>query len=147
MLVRFDPFQDADLLFDGRYGRRAAPPMPIDAYRRGEAFFVHVDVPGVDPDTIELTVEDDVLSVKAERTWQEQEGDELFACERPQGTFERDVYLGPSLDRDHVEARVENGVLTVRVPVLEAARHHKIPISSTGRSSAAGAGSSRRSRG
>lgn len=128
MLARFDPFGDLDLMFDELRARRGARPMPLDAYRRGDTFFVHLDVPGIDPDSIELTIEDDVLNVKAERSFEEQEGDEIVACERPQGSFERHVYLGPNLDREHLDAHCENGVLTVGVPMREAAKRHRIPV-------------------
>jgi HSP20 family protein len=100
----------------------------MDAYRRGRLLFMHFDVPGIDPDAIELTLDDDRLRVRARRVWADEEGDVLVARERPQGTFERTVHLGAALDRDHVEARCAHGVLTIRVPVLEAAEPHTIPI-------------------
>lgn len=138
MLVRFDPFRDVELFEEGRQSRdRFAA---LDAYRRGDRFFIHLDVPGVDPDRIEVTVEDEVLRIRAERVWHEREGDEIVACERPQGTFERQVYLGPGLDREHLEASCENGVLTVEMPVREAMGRHRVPITVAGAPSTAPAG-------
>jgi HSP20 family protein len=124
MIARFDLFPD----LEGLFRRRGHAAMPLDAYRRSGMFYLHFDVPGVDADSIELTIDKDVLTVKAERVWTEEEGDELLACERPQGTFERRVLLGANLDREHVEARYENGVLTVRMPVVEEVKPYKVPI-------------------
>src|SRR5256885_14329104 len=93
--------------------------MPLDAYRHGDQVVVHVDLPGVDPASIEATVEKDVVTVKAERAWQPGEGDELMVSERPQGTFTRRLFLGEGLDGDRIEARYDNGVLTLCIPVAE----------------------------
>ncbi len=131
MIARFDRFWDPDRLFDEWRRRPSVRSIPLDAYRRGETLFMHFDVPGVDPDTIEVLVQDDVLTVKAERVWADEEGDELFARERSQGVFERRVYLGPDLDRERLEARCVNGVLTLRMPVKEAAQPHRIPVTVT----------------
>lgn len=131
MLLRFDPFGELDRLFEDVRHRRSSRPMPMDAYRRGDAFVVHFDLPGVDADSIDLTVDNDVLTIKATRTWAEEEGDEVVAQERPQGAFERRVYLSEALDREHVEARYENGVLTVRMPLVEAVKPRHVPVAVT----------------
>ena len=103
MLVRFDPFRDFDRMAS-EFSRPARPwPMPMDAYRRGNAFMVHLDVPGVDPGSIDLTVEKNVLTVSAQRSWQPTEGDQVVASERPQGSFSRQLFLGEGLDTEHVE--------------------------------------------
>jgi HSP20 family protein len=103
--------------------------MPIDAYRQGDEFVVHFDLPGVDPSSIDLTVEKNVLSVSAERRWEAAEDIQIVASERPQGTFNRQLFLGEGLDADRVEASYENGVLTVRIPVAEQAKPRKVEIS------------------
>jgi len=139
MLLRFDPFRDFDRVFDELRGRAPARSMPMDAYRRGDRFVVHFDIPGVDADSIEVTVDQDILTVKADRAWKEEEGDEIVARERPQGTFERQLYLSERLDREHLEARYDNGVLTVRMPLLEAAKPHKIQIEVSSSPKAVGA--------
>ncbi|HET6954230.1 MAG TPA: Hsp20/alpha crystallin family protein [Acidimicrobiales bacterium] len=104
----------------------------MDAYRHGDTFRLHFDVPGVDPDTIALTVENDVLTIEAQRTWQETEDDEVVIRERPQGIFRRELLLSESLDREHIEARCDNGVLTVTMPLVEQAKPKKIEISTGG---------------
>ena len=131
MLMRFDPFRELDRLSQqASAGARAV--MPIDAYRRGDRVVVHFDLPGVEPSTIDLTVEQNVLMVRAERTWQEAEGDEIIVSERPQGIFTRQLFLGESLDGERVEANYEHGVLTVTIPVAEQAKPRKVEITSGG---------------
>jgi HSP20 family protein len=102
--------------------------MPIDAYRRGEEFVVEFDLPGVDQESIDLTVEKNVLSVHAERRRSADEGVELLVGERPHGSFSRRLFLGDSLDTEHIEASYADGVLTVRVPVAEKAKPRRVPI-------------------
>jgi len=100
----------------------------MDAYRRGENFFVHIDLPGVDPSSVDLSVEKNVLVVKAQRAWQRQEGDEWLVAERPQGTYSRQLFLGDTLDPEHIEASYHDGVLTLRIPVAERAKPRRIEI-------------------
>ena len=102
--------------------------MPLDAYRRGDQVVAHFDLPGVDPASIEATVEQDVVTVKAERAWQPEEGDELMVSERPQGTVSRRLFLGEGLDGDRVEARYDNGVLTLCIPVAQHVKPRKVEI-------------------
>ena len=135
MLMRFDPFRDLDRItqqvWNGQQlwnGPRAAI-MPMDAYRHGEEFVVHFDLPGVDPDSIDLTVEKNVLTVSAQRSWQPTEGDQVVASERPQGSFSRQLFLGESLETDAISASYTNGVLTLTIPVAEAAKPRKVEIS------------------
>lgn len=130
MLLRSDPFRELDRLTQSWAGNRSLV-MPIDAYRRGDRFVVHVDVPGIDADSLELTVEKNVLNVRAERRWQRDEGDEVVVSERPQGTFTRQLFLGEGLDAEHIDATYDNGVLTVNVPVAEQAKPRKVAISSS----------------
>src|SRR6516165_8619997 len=99
MLMRFDPFRDFDRLTDQLAEGRRARTVPMDAYRLGDEFHVNFDLPGVDPSSIELTVEKNVLTVKAERHWSG-EGAETLVWERPQGTFTRQLFLGESLDAE-----------------------------------------------
>jgi len=109
--------------------RRVRPiPVPVDAYRRGNEFKVHLDLPGVDPDSIELTVEKDILSVRATRTWVPAEGDEIQMAERPYGEFGRQLFLGGSLDLELITATYEDGVLTATIPVVEAVKPRKVEI-------------------
>ena len=132
MLMRFDPFRDLDRLTQNLWGGdvRRLNGVPMDAYRKGSEFLVHFDVPGIDPDSIELTVEKNVLTVSAERTRQwADDVEEIVVSERPVGTFSRQLFLGDTLDSEHIEADCQNGVLTLRIPVAEAAKPRKVEIS------------------
>jgi HSP20 family protein len=126
--MRFDPFRELDRLASQAVGGGRAPAMAMDAYRHGDSFVVHFDLPGVDPSSIDLTVEKNVLTVSAERRWQPTEGDEVVVAERPQGTFSRQLFLGEGLNPDRIEARYDNGVLTIFVPVAEQAKPRKVEI-------------------
>ncbi len=99
MLMRSDPFRELDRLTQQVLGGGARPAiMPMDAYRQGEQFIVHFDLPGVDASSIDLTVEKNVLTVSAQRQWQPGEGNQVLASERPQGSFSRQLFLGETLD-------------------------------------------------
>lgn len=129
MLMRYDPFREIDRFTDGLFGNAArAPWMPMDAVRKGDHVEIHFDLPGVAPDSIDLTVERNVLTVKAERQWWPEEGAEVLTRERTQGTFSRQVLLGEALDADNVDANYANGVLTVGIPVAEKAKPRKVEI-------------------
>jgi HSP20 family protein len=106
--------------------------MPIDAYRQGDRFYVHFDLPGVDPSSVDLTVEKNVLTVRAERSWQWGDDVELVVAERPQGSFTRQLFLAETLDSERIEANYDKGVLTVSIPVAEAAKPRKVQIGQQG---------------
>ena len=132
MLMRTDPFRELDRLSQqvfGQMGTAARPAvMPMDAWRAGDEFVVEFDLPGVDPASVDLDVERNVLTVRAERT--ALGGDqELIAAERPRGVFSRQLFLGDNLDTERVQASYEAGVLTLRIPVAEKAKPRKIEIS------------------
>lgn len=128
MLMRIDPFVGLDRLFtQAREGRSTT--MPLDAYRKGDEFYVEVDLPGVKPESIDVTVEKNVLTVKAERHWNEEET-EAVLCERPQGAFTRQLFLGESLDAEHLQACYQDGVLELRIPVTAAAKPRRIQVTS-----------------
>ena len=136
MLMRTDPFRELDRLTQqllGQQGTWSRPAvMPMDAYRDGEQFVVHFDLPGVDPSSIDINVERNVLTVKAERKPAYGEEIELQANERPRGTFSRQLFLSDTLDLDHVEAHYDAGVLTLHIPVAEKAKARKIEITAGG---------------
>src|SRR3546814_18623477 len=121
MLRRFAPCRELDRLVPPSQGFRA-PAMPLDAYRDGDRFVIHVDLPGVDPDSVDLTVEKNVLTVSAERRWERGDNQQVLVSERPQGSFSRQLFLGEGLDTDRIEAGYDHGVLTVRVPIAEQAQ-------------------------
>ena len=142
MLMRFDPFREFDRVTQQLLSGARPAVMPMDAYRHGEEFVVNFDLPGVDPGSIDLTVEKNVLTVSAQRGWQPAEGEEVLASERPQGTFSRQLFLGESLDTEHISAAYNNGVLTLTIPVAEAAKPRKVEIASGGNGKAITADSS-----
>ncbi|CAM4015622.1 Hsp20/alpha crystallin family protein [Smaragdicoccus niigatensis] len=131
MLMRTDPFRELDRLtqqFFGPDGTLARPSaMPLDAWREGETFIVEFDLPGMSRDSIDLDVERNVVTVKAERPPRDQ-STEMLAAERPRGVFSRQLVLGENLDTSRIEASYDNGVLTMRIPVAEQAKPRKISI-------------------
>jgi len=128
MLMRFDPFNDFDRLSRQMMGRSGTSFMPVDAYRQGDRFWLHVDLPGVDQDSIDLEVEKNTLTITAERKWDNGEDTTVILSERPQGTFSRQFFLGEGLDADKIEAGYDAGVLTISIPVAEQAKPRKISI-------------------
>ncbi|HEX6755500.1 MAG TPA: Hsp20/alpha crystallin family protein [Mycobacteriales bacterium] len=143
MLMRFDPLREVDRLAQllaapAFAGRPATTAMPMDAYREGERLMVVFDLPGVNPDDIEVTVERDSLTVRAERGWQPSEGQEVLVSERPQGVFLRQLSLGANLDADRMQAKYEQGVLTLAIPVSERARPRRIGVSAADGTTASG---------
>ncbi len=133
MLVLNSPFRELDSWFDQMTGRTgpasAGHSAPMDAYRRGDDVWVHLDLPGVAADSLDVSVERNVLTITGSRTWERQEGDRVYLAERRSGTFRRQVTLGDGLDADAIEADYTDGVLTLRVPVAERAQPRKITIS------------------
>ena len=132
MLLRTtDPFRDLDRFAQQVLGTANRPAvMPMDAWREGDRFVIEFDLPGVSKDSIDLDVERNVLTVRAERV--ARNGDwEPLASERPKGQFSRQLVLGDNLDLDRIEAAYADGVLRLVVPVAERAKPRKIEISST----------------
>ncbi|MFG2639156.1 Hsp20/alpha crystallin family protein [Streptomyces sp. NPDC048362] len=130
MLMRTDPFRELDRLTQQVLGTAARPAaMPMDAFREGEIFVVELDLPGVDPESIDLDVERNVLTVKAERRPSAGEDSEVLISERAAGSFSRQLFLGETLDTDRIDAAYEAGVLRLRIPVAEQAKPRKIAIS------------------
>jgi HSP20 family protein len=127
MLMRFDPFRELDRLSELQ-NRTWSTMLAMDAYRHGHEFIVHFDLPGAEPDSIDLSVEKNVLTVRAERTTSRLEGDEVIVTERRQGSFARQLFLGENLDTDHIRAAYENGVLTITIPVAEKAKPRQIQV-------------------
>jgi HSP20 family protein len=137
MLMRTDPFRELDRLTQQVLGTTARPAaMPMDAYRRGDNFYIHFDLPGINADSINLTVEQNVLTVRADRNPVKADGAEMIVAERPYGTFTRQVFLGETLDTDQIAADYNAGVLTLSIPVHEAAKPRNIQITSSDRKQA-----------
>jgi|SRR5687768_5981206 len=130
MLMRYDPFRELDRFTEGFFGGPGRSPwMPMDAVRRGDHVELRFDLPGVAPDSIDVSVERNVLTVKAERSWIPSEGDEVLARERTHGTWSRQVLLGDALDTETLKAGYDHGVLTLTIPVAERAKPRKVEIS------------------
>ena len=130
MLMRFDPLREFDRVFDQAWSQTRQASVPMDAYRHGDSFVIHLDMPGVDPGSIDLTVERNAMTITAERHWQPVDGDQVVASERRQGTFARQLFLGDGLDTDQIHATYENGVLTVTVPIADRAKPRRIEVTS-----------------
>lgn len=128
MLMRTDPFRELDRLAQQVLGTANRPAaMPMDAWRDGDTFEVEFDLPGVSPDSINLDVERNVVTVRAERPALDGKL-EMLAAERPRGVFSRQLVLGENLDTEHIQASYDGGVLTLRIPVAEKAKPRKISI-------------------
>ncbi|WP_306364439.1 Hsp20/alpha crystallin family protein [Nocardia sp. CC227C] len=128
MLMRTDPFRDLDRWTQQVLGTAARPAaMPMDAWRDGDEFLVELDLPGIDPDSVDLDVERNVVTVRASRP--ELDSDRsMIAAERPRGVFSRQLFLGESLDTDRIRADYRDGVLRLAIPVAEQAKPRKIEI-------------------
>ncbi len=140
-LMRFDPFQDLDRWTERALaGTRAVRTMPIEALRRGDLFIVALDLPGVKEDAIDVTVERNVVIVRATRQPLAEEGDEVIVDERPQGEFSRQLFLGENLDAGKLTAHLDDGVLTLEIPVAEASKPRRVSLQDRSEAARAGAG-------
>lgn len=131
MLMRTDPFRELDRITQQVFGTDGTPArpavMPMDAWRDGDTFHVEFDLPGITLDSIDLDVERNVVTVRAERPTRANDA-ELIAAERPRGVFSRQLVLGENLDTERIDASYDAGVLTLRIPVAEQAKPRKIVI-------------------
>lgn len=136
MLMRSDPFRELDRLAQQVWGTPARPAvMPMDAWREGDTFVVEFDLPGVNADSLNLDVERNTLTVRAECPVRDP-NQEMVAAERPRGVFSRQLFLGDNLDTDAIEATYRDGVPMLTIPVAEKAKPRKIEISHTGQETA-----------
>ena len=135
MYMRTDPFREFDRLAQRVFGGQGTPEqpavMPMDAWRKDDKFYVEFDLPGVKQDSIELDVERNVVTIKAERPAFGEDVERL-ASERPRGFFTRQLVLGDNLDTERIEANLDGGVLTLEIPVAEAAKPRKIEVGKGG---------------
>ena len=128
MLMRTDPFRDLDRFAQQVLGTAARPAvMPMDAWREGEEFVVEFDLPGIDADSLDIDIERNVVTVRAERPPVDPNR-EMLATERPRGVFSRQLVLGENLDTDRIEAAYHEGVLRLHIPVTEKAKPRKISV-------------------
>lgn len=130
-LLRFDPFRELDRLADQALaGSRMMHTLPMEALRRGDQFIVALDLPGVNPDDVDVTVERNVVEIGARREPLRREDDEVIVDERPQGQFRRQLFLGDNLDANKLSAQFDRGVLTLTIPVSEASKPRKVQVGS-----------------
>ena len=131
--MQFDPFRDADRLTAQLLGTlpgsaRAPLVMPMDLYRSGDHYVLHADLPGVDPGSVDISVDGGILTVKAQRSERTELDVQWLASERFTGSFMRQLTLGQDIDADHIAATYQNGVLTVTLPLAERAKPRRIQI-------------------
>ena len=139
-LMRFDPFRELDRLAERALSGYGGRTMAMEAVRRGDEFLVQLDLPGVREQDVDVTVERNVLSIRARRDPVRQEGDEVVVDERPYGEFSRQLYLGGDLDTNRLDAQFSDGVLTLRIPISESGKPRRVRIGArTEESSPAGA--------
>ncbi|OBK26673.1 Hsp20/alpha crystallin family protein [Mycobacterium asiaticum] len=128
MLMRSDPFRNLDRFTEQVLGTAARPAvMPMDAWREGERFVVEFDLPGIDADSLDIDIERNVVTVRAERP-KVDPNREMLATERPRGVFSRQLVLGENLDTERIEATYREGVLSLQIPVAEKAKPRKITV-------------------
>lgn len=136
-MLRFDPFHDIDRLTEQLLGTpagsaRAPRFMPMDLYRSGDHYVLHADLPGVDPGSVDVNVENGTLTIRAERSGRTEEAVQWIASERFTGTYQRQLSLGDGIDSERISATYENGVLTVTIPVAERAKPRRITVAQSG---------------
>jgi HSP20 family protein len=147
-VLRFDPFRELDRMTEQMLGvpsgsARSPRFMPMDLYRSGDHYVLHADLPGVDPGSIDINVENSTLTIRAERSGRTEEGVQWIGSERPNGAFQRQLTLGDGVATDAIAATYENGVLTVTIPVAEKARARKVEVTTSGSSQPVGTGATR----
>jgi HSP20 family protein len=133
-VLRFDPFRDFDRMTEQLLGvpsgtARAPRFMPMDLYRSGDHYVLHADLPGIDPGSVDVNVENNTLTIKAERSERTEDGVQWISSERFTGTYLRQIALGDGIDAEKITATYHNGVLTVTLPVAERAKPRKVEIS------------------
>ncbi len=128
-MATFDPFREMDRLFSAAARVPASTAMPMDLYRTGEVFVARIDLPGADPSTVDIDVEERTLTIRAERRAESGEDFQWLSHERPSGTFARQLTLGSGVAADKIEAEYKDGVLTLTIPVAEEAKPRKISVS------------------
>ena len=135
-MLRFDPFRDLDRMTEQLLGvpagsARAPRFMPMDLYRSGDHYVLHADLPGVDPGSIDISVENGTLTIKAERSGRSENDVQWISSERFTGAYLRQLSLGEGLDTERIAATYNNGVLTVTIPVAERAKPRRIEVTAT----------------
>jgi HSP20 family protein len=132
MAMNFDPFRELDRLAGQVLETRGPRLMPMDLYRDGDHYVLSADLPGIDPGSVDIDVDGQLLTIRAERTLASGQGVKWLARERQSGSFLRQLNLGQGIDTDRISATYENGVLSVTIPVVERAKPRKIEVGTAG---------------
>lgn len=130
MSLTYDPFREMERLFSTAVGARGPQPMPIDLYRDGDHYVLSADLPGIDPGSVDIDVDGQQLTIRAERSIAATEGVKWLSRERSGGSFLRQFTLGQGLDTEAIAATYDEGVLTITIPVSEKAKPRKIAVTS-----------------
>lgn len=132
MVLTFDPLHEFDRLagqmFGGAGGARVPQAMPMDLYRSGDHYVAHFELPGIDPGSVDISIEGSVMTIRAERSARTKDGVHWLRRERLNGTFQRQLSLGDQVDLDHITATYSDGVLTLTIPVAEQAKPRRVPV-------------------
>ena len=135
MTMSFDPFNELDRLAGNLLQFRPGPRfMPVDLYREGDIYVLNADLPGIDPGSVDVDVDGQLLTIRAQRTASTREGAKWLVQEKPTGTYLRQFSLGEGVDSERISASYDNGVLSVVIPVSEKAKPRKIEIAAEGKS-------------
>jgi len=132
MAMNFDPFRELDRVTGALFDNRGPRLMPMDLYRDGDTYILNADLPGIDPGSVDIDVDGQLLTIRAERTLTSGDGVKWLSHERQSGSFLRQLNLGQGIDTDRIAARYDNGVLSVTIPVSEKAKPRKIAVASAG---------------
>jgi HSP20 family protein len=131
MAMNFDPFRELDRMASALLDQSQGPRlMPMDLYREGDHYVLNADLPGIDPGSVDIDVDGELLTIRAERSLRGNEGVQWLARERRGGSFLRQLTLGQGIDTEHISATYTNGILSVTIPVTERAKPRKIEVSS-----------------
>jgi HSP20 family protein len=127
MAMYFDPFRELDRVA-GNLLDRSPRVMPMDLYRDGDHYVLTADLPGIDPGSVDVDIDGQLLTIRAERTVRSEEGVKWITRERTGGSFLRQLTLGDGIDREKISAHYDNGVLSVTIPVSERAKPRKVEV-------------------
>ena len=132
MSMSYDPFRELDRVAGALFDNRGAPRlMPMDLYRNGDHYVLTADMPGIDPGSVDIDVDGQLLTIRAERTLSSASGVKWLSRERQAGSFLRQLNLGQGIDTEHIAASYDNGVLSVTIPMSERAKPRRVEIKST----------------
>ena len=128
MAMFFDPFREFDRVTEQLFDRQGPRLMPMDLHRDGDHYVLSADLPGIDPGSVDIDVDGQLLTIRAERTPRSAEGVKWITRERATGSFLRQLNLGQGIDTAGISATYDNGVLSVLIPISEKAKPRKVEV-------------------